>query len=364
MAEPGQYRVPDVGQVEQQLAELWRAASSEGEAVVRACTLNLVIACAGNRDLTEVTGVVAGLTELRPGRALVMSADEEAIGEPSLDVYVSTHCHRGAGGAQVCSEQVTLDAVGEGCSLLPGTVLQLLVGDLPVLTWWRKPRLSDDALFRQIVELSDRFVLDSATYSDPAAALAALASLASDRSWKGTAGDLAWVRLTPWRDLVASFFDSALTRGHLDGVTALSIRAGGPATASGATAAAAYVAGWIGSRLGWRGAPGGPRRKDGRSVEVELTHDAELGPGEVAWVRIEARDGDPPASFFLERLSPYRPSVRLSVEIEGTCPLPRIQRLDPLDEVALLCGELERGAHDLVFEAALAEAAGFALGVR
>jgi len=235
--------------------------------------------------------------------------------------------------------------------VLPGAVLHLLCEDLPVYTWWRRPLDSDDPLLRPLAWLSNRFIVDTAGHADPASALGVLTALASDRSWKGNTGDLAWARLGAWREVLASFFDSSLTLGHASRVTALTV-------ASGGSAAGAYLAGWIASRLAWSSGPRrGWIRPDGVPVELRLDRDEEVPGGEISSARIETEDAAVPATFLAERLSPYRPLVRLTVEIEGTCPLPRIQKLDPMDEASLLCDELERDARDVVFEAALACAA-------
>ena len=47
--------------VEERLAELWRAASSDEQPVLRACSMNLVVVCAdGDRELAETTELVDG----------------------------------------------------------------------------------------------------------------------------------------------------------------------------------------------------------------------------------------------------------------------------------------------------------------
>jgi hypothetical protein len=237
-------------------------------------------------------------------------------------------------------------------------VLHLLCEDLPVYTWWRRPLDDGDPLLRPLAWLSNRFVVDTASHPDPANALAVLASLASDRTWKGNTGDLAWARLGAWRELLASFFDSSLTLARARQVTGFSVASGGPASGGKGTAASAYLAGWLASRLDFGSGPrAGWIRPDGAPVDLHLAHDSDLPAGEIGSARIETLDGDVPATFLAERLSPFRPLVRLTVEIEGTCPLPRIQKLGATEEAALLCDELERDARDVVFESALSVAA-------
>ena len=54
--------------------------------------------------------------------------------------------------------------------------------------------------------------------------------------------DLAFLRLAPWQDMIAQFFDDPALREDLFSLTALEIE-------SGSAAEALYLAGWLGSRL-------------------------------------------------------------------------------------------------------------------
>jgi glucose-6-phosphate dehydrogenase assembly protein OpcA len=363
MEAPGPAAVADVESIERELREMWRAASSEEHPVLRASMLDLVVACDTPEDAREATRAVALLSLNHPGRALVVSgAREGAPSGEALAVFVSAHCHRGPGETLVCSEQVTLEATRPSLALVPSTLLRLLDSDTPVFVWWRRAALAPDPLWEPLAKLSDRFLADTARNADPAAALRDLAALARHSSWHGSIGDLAWTRLESWRETVASFFESPLTRGHLERIARVELAVGGPAGRGGATVAGAYLAGWLASRLGWsRGA--GPwtwRRRDGSDVRVEVSRDRSAAPGDVASVRIDAPDGEPPARFSAERIAPGSDIVRLTVEVEGTCPLPATLKLRKPEDAALLCRELERISREPVFDAALREAASLA----
>ena len=65
--------VPDVGAIENQLAEFWREAAADDQAVLRARTLNVVVACEDPSALNDVSRTVARLSEDLPGRALVVT---------------------------------------------------------------------------------------------------------------------------------------------------------------------------------------------------------------------------------------------------------------------------------------------------
>jgi glucose-6-phosphate dehydrogenase assembly protein OpcA len=212
--------------------------------------------------------------------------------------------------------------------------------------------------------MSDRFLVDTSRGADPAAALSDLLALSRIGSWRGSAGDLAWTRLEPWREAVASFFDSPLTRRHLEGISRVAVKGGGPAARDGGTVAGAYLAGWLASRLGWTRDPS-PwtwKRGDGTEVRVEAARDRSAPPGGIVAIRIDAPDVEPPARFSAERIAAGSAIVRLAVEIEGTCPLPASLRIGEPDEAALLCRELERTSADPLLSPALREAAGAVAG--
>ncbi len=351
----------DVGHIEREIARFWREAFAGGEAVLRACAVNLVVACSDEDDARAATALVARLAERHPGRAVLVTPRSHGAREP-LAAYVSAHCHRGPGGAKVCCEQITLEVAPHGAALVPETVVALLAGDCPAFLWWRRPGLGDDALWEPLAFACDRVIADSTRFADPAAALGDLLRLArSPAPRHPSVGDLLWVRLERWRDLVASFFDAPPMQPFLAGLRRVELACGGPAGRGGTTAAGAYLAGWLASRLGWREAGNAWYRPDGAPVAVVLHHVPPVPAGATVRVALEAEDETGRrATFVAERQGPDEEAVRLLVQAEGACPLPCTRLLRKRDDVTLLARELERDAEDPVYLAALQAAARFA----
>jgi glucose-6-phosphate dehydrogenase assembly protein OpcA len=355
MEELGRARVEGVGGVERGLAELRHGASAGGVTVVRACALNLVVVCREGADEgPEATAVAARIAEAAPARTLVVVPTAAAASD--LQVSVSAHCHRDAEGVQVCSEQVTLETPAGAQELVSGTVLQLLVGDVPVYTWWRRSRLAEDSLLAPLCDFSDYLIVDGAAFERPGRFLRELRGLRKCRI-----ADVTWARTEPWREAVASFFDDPALRGRLDSIARVEVRASGPAAEDGLTAAGAYLIGWLASRLGWRpGAAAGTwQRRDGGKVEVASRRDAELPAGDIAAVRIELGGAGTKERVVLvaERTEgAERDFARLTVA--GTDPetAPRTMKLPSRDVAALLCGILQHTGPDLTYGAALAAA--------
>lgn len=351
-----------LAEVEHELAELWRGSSEGGVAVVRACTLNLVVACTGERDADDATRLIARIAETEPGRSIVIVPRPDR--PRGLDTWVSAHCHRGAGGATVCSEQITLE-VGQGAAeLVPASVLQLLVEEMPVYVWWRRPSLDGEPLLEPLRDLSSLLIVHAGALAAPRLALERLDRVSRHGEWRGRVSDLTWVRLEPWREAVASFFDAPAHRELARRIDVVGIAAGGPVDDAHFTAAGAYLAGWLASRLGWHpGDGGGWRRPDGGGVRLELRHDGQLAAGEVAEIRLvvgEGRRGEQrsEATLLASRAGCGGDCVRLRSTIAGRdARAPQLLKLPPADEPELLCGLLQAIGPDPVYRAALAEAA-------
>ena len=331
----------------EQFDEIWRAAATDEQALVRACLVNLVVVCASDDvELIRATALVRQVAETVPGRALVIGPPRTDATE-EFEVFVSAHCHRGSGSTQVCSEQVSIQPTLATLDRVRPTVLQLLVEDMPVHTWWRRGELDPATLLEPLVELSDCLVLDSASSTRPLAHLADLVALTRRKNWRGRLADLAWVRLEPWRDAIASFFDNPSLSGALTGITRVRIAA--------SEVAGAYLAGWLVSRMSLRRDGRRWVGGEGQPVEIAFATGDGVGAGEVRSVTIEARHRD--AALVLDTTLEGPDCLRISVGA-GAHGLPvKRMRLPAGDEASLLCGVLQRSGSDTVYRQALRAAA-------
>jgi glucose-6-phosphate dehydrogenase assembly protein OpcA len=248
----------------------------------------------------------------------------------------------------VCSEQVLLEVQGAAEVVVPEALLQLLVGDMPVYVWWRAP-LDDEALLQPVLEMADRFIVNSAA-GNCAATLGTLAWATAHPSSRAAVGDLAWMRTDPWREIVASMFDGPEPRQELSRIVHVQIACRGADGACGSTGF--YLAGWLATRLGWTvEGPDRVRRADGTAVHIDLhSSEATTVAGRITSVRLETEGG---AAFQATRTRVDGPGVR----VQALARQPRLRRVQALDDLALLHGELQRDARDSIFEAALRAAA-------
>jgi glucose-6-phosphate dehydrogenase assembly protein OpcA len=215
----------DIGQVESELARL---RGDEHGASVRATTVNLVVFSPTEDCTKRVADAMTQIGGGRPLRSLVLVPSNG-----KARAHVSSSCWLAADGQEVCSEQVVVEAE---TAALPSAVVGLLVPDLPVFVLWQGEieAAGRPGLLHELAELADRLIVDS----DECGVAAAESVLRLTPSLT----DLAWTRLAPWREALASLGDSpgglkAYGRAH-------SVEAHGPQNE------AQLLAGWLRSRLG------------------------------------------------------------------------------------------------------------------
>ena len=362
--------VPNVGALERELTRLRRASSAhareQGRSVARAAVLNLVVYADREVHARRAAITTSRLANRHPSRGIIVLGDRDREG---ADVAVELHCHvpRDDRAAQICYEQILARVRGDADDRIASLVIPLLVPDLPVFLWWTGTPPHDTRRFDDLLSLADRLIVDSADFSRPDVTLPLLAELAMSQGYRSFGiTDLNWTRLTPWRELVAGFFDSAAWRPYLDEV--VGVRVGFGVDMDGRDIHPSQVllfVAWMASRLGWTPrdtlAPseaGGllfrMSRADGAPILVRMRPRFERGidPGDTSGVRIQARAGGQLAEFVLKR-APDARHVTATVVLNGETRGTRVVPLPSWSIDELLREELVIVGSDRVYEAAL-----------
>lgn len=362
----------DVQGVERQLNELWMqnaGASDVNEegAMLRARVLNLMVHITSEDTLNDVDEILLEVAMIHPCRALVMIA-ETNLEDKDIEMNVASRCQmgRGAGGQHLCCEQVTLRAKGSFTVELPSACVPLLVSDLPVFLWWFAAPEFDDQTFQSLMRVSDRIVIDTSLCLNPYEDIRALAGLLQrQRKERQGLSDLTWSRLTTWRTLLASFYDTpehAECLSHLSGVRIDYI----PTEKTENTIApkALILAGWLASRLGWQTSlksreelkEKGHRifaEKNGRTISIDfrpVSHRA-VKPGGIARVELIVESGTH-KSFVAMRAEDGR-ELKTGEASNATMRTTRVVSGVDKSEGDLLAAELEILSHDRIYEEAI-----------
>ena len=194
------------------------------------------------------------------------------------------------------------------------------LSSLPAVAWWRG---GDADVLDEIAPIVDKLVLDSL---DPVPDWRRAVPLLDATTF----GDIRWTRLTPWRSMMAQFFDIPDVRAAAETFNRLDISAGD-------AHAARIFAGWLTSSL-----------PNGRKVEVSVTIGREA-MSSVALVGTRHR---------LElRLTPRATCVSTSIDGGSHATGTRTVSLGDQSLPALLEQELRIRARDTAFEQALRFAA-------
>ncbi|MDQ3686635.1 MAG: glucose-6-phosphate dehydrogenase assembly protein OpcA [Acidobacteriota bacterium] len=363
----------DVGKLERELSAMWATATDSGaggtrSGVTRACVLNLVACTTHYDDRGALDELLDEVIEHHPCRALVLITERDAA-EARLDAYVSTRCQLSTKGAkQICGEQVTIEAGGRVVETAASAVAPLLIPDVPVFLWWKDIPQYDDKLFRKLVALADRVIVDSRSFDQPYEDLLHLAEAVSRRSKGIHFSDLNWGRLTAWRTLLAGFWDVPEYRTHLDSIDRVHIAYEQPRESSAPVAVGTLLAiGWLVAQLNWELAASETAAEDGtqrigfrkgeRLVTVELQPVPAQNEGDLMIVSTSLIASEQDAEFYI-KLKPERTKLVTGARIGGDAhDAGHVLTYEAKSEGERLSRELNFLARDTAYEKALTFAA-------
>ncbi len=229
-----------VGSIDKELRKLWE----EDEARTNASLMNLAVYSEAPGALEKNSAVVRELTAEHACRALLIGIDRNAT-EASIRAWITAHCHLSHGRKSVCCEQISFALTGKATGRLRNTVFAHLASDLPLIFWWQgelSPIFED-----RLYSLVDRFVFDSAEWSDPKESFAKIADAVAGATKELVVQDLAWTRSFQFRVSVAALFDDPLVLAGLPQVDTVEI-VYHPANRG----TALQMLAWLAVQAGWR----------------------------------------------------------------------------------------------------------------
>jgi glucose-6-phosphate dehydrogenase assembly protein OpcA len=270
-----------------------RHSSARETSVARVMTL--VVVAQDDDEAYRSTQAMHSLGAHHPARLIVLRTqpDRPASGVDAKVTLYGTELQS----RPVSFGEITLSVKGEGCAHLDSIIEPFTLSDLPMVLWYpgALPKISDCLLPE-----ADTVLVDSKETGE-LGSFDTLVELNQDR----VLVDLSWVRLSPWRELLAALFDGPVYRPFARGVTSVEV-AGKPGPRH-------LLGGWLSSRLGL--ASSAVHLSDARHVSV--------------WLGATYKDQR--ATFSAVRLDGER-AVRAGASIEGG---PSHEELLPLPEDSL-----------------------------
>lgn len=215
-----------IGEIEDALADLRFRVGQGGVPDLRTSVLTHM-AWVPAEWQEAATETLAGLGTQHPSRTLLLFPAPEQ--EDTLAARVYLECHPLQGDArQLCNEVVELRLGGRRSEAPTSVATPLLLPDLPVFLRWRgRPPFATDQ-FRQLVDLTDRLIVDSSEWPDLPGAYEELSTFFEAAAFS----DIAWRRTLRWREALAKDWPNLADR------------------LTGPPAETALVAGWLRSRAG------------------------------------------------------------------------------------------------------------------
>jgi glucose-6-phosphate dehydrogenase assembly protein OpcA len=302
------------------LAALWvdlgKQAGDEGTAgVLRACTMTLMVLAGEEDDPQAIGDTIARLMPEHPSRAIIVRVTPSR--ERSLDARVFAQCWTPFGERRhICAEQIEITSTEAALDEVPSVVLPLTVPDLPVALWSRGAHVLEMAGFEAIASLATKVVVDGAS----------LARLQTILQRGQAVADLAWTRITRWRELISGVFENRASM--LPGIS--EVRVGFGASRHSAL----YLAAWLMDGL----------RQTGANPHLEMQATPEKHVELIA----------PDLHVLITQQDDRCADIRMN-DTASRAALPE------RSECALISEELAIAGHDPIFERVLSAAARLAL---
>ena len=215
----------------------------------------------------------------------------------------------------------------------------LMIPEIPSVLWWTGDEIVDQPLFDPLIDIVDALVIDSSGSRTDDRTIRDLSEFSARRPTVALR-DLAWMRLRPWQDMIAHFFDDPNLMEELFAIRKLEI-------VSGSEAEALYLGGWLASRLGWV-ACAHEEFCDRDGAPIPFTHRREGAGRRVRSVSVETD-----RSRYFAALTPSDEGV-VSVGVTGEKSRPdRLVPLQAIDNASLIERAILEPPADEVFETAL-----------
>jgi len=368
----------EVGEIERELSSLWQQASrvsaarlgraelsregsgtlpgvpsetTAGSAVSRAVLWNLVVPTRGRAGLEKTKALCDAIAPAVPVRAIALCLDDAAGGQELSATIDSNVVSQPSGGRVVYCEEISLMGPPGAETHFGAMVRALQVPGVRTATLWMDPTMPSALLARELLPVTRRLIIDTASCARPMD-LRDLEALAA-RALPRPIADLGWLRLSSFRLLFAGVFDPPVGGAPLRRASRLAVR-----YRAGGDASALLLVAWLGLLLDWKplraaGTPDGGLRFDferpgGPPVQAFLVPSA-AACDRSAILGIELADGRD--EYVVTRTAVDEAEVRVPIAP------PKTVKLDAASDAELCVAALGPRGRDPLYARCLAYAA-------
>ncbi|MBC5829893.1 MAG: glucose-6-phosphate dehydrogenase assembly protein OpcA [Candidatus Eremiobacteraeota bacterium] len=222
----------DVAAIQDQLQRSRHSSSG-----VTATTMNFIVYIDDPAHRPWVMERTISIAEKHACRALILDATS-APGETSVFTSVQKSPE-----AIVRAERIELAVAAMSSEEVRTLAHSLSAAGVPSILWWTSDRITRNDHFNALNEIVDSLVVDSSGLNAGDEALKEFIEyFGCEKRIK--VRDLAYMRLLPWQDIIAGFFDYKEVIEDLFSIRQVEI-------VSGSDAEALYLIGWLAGRLEW-----------------------------------------------------------------------------------------------------------------
>ena len=323
----------EISLILEELRRIRREAVNGTGVATRVATLNFVVFVDDPTHREWVLERAMRVADKHPCRLIVLDSTKT---EGGADVTASL---RDAAGATVINERVEIAVGSIDHGSIHSLTQELSVHDIPTILWWSGARLLQSRTFKGLAEHASAVLVDSSGMARGAETIRELGEFLS-RFPSVALHDLAFMRLAPWQDMIAQFFDDPALREDLFSLSALEIE-------SGSEAEALYLGGWLASRLSWEPADRETfRARDGRRIPF-----ARVNKGDQRRVLRVALTS--PDSSYVAELSADDPGV-VCLRVDGARAKPMwCVPLQNIENTSLIERAILQSSRDEIFETSL-----------
>ena len=195
----------DAEKIQRDLRDLWDSLGREHEGgVLRACALTLIVVAKDEEDAEAARKTLGVVMHQHPSRAFVLRMEAS---DAEADSRVFAECWMPFGGhQQICAEGVEITGSAKDLPEVARVLSPLRASDLPCVVWLRGGQGFGGESFSRVLDLADKVVVDT-TSADPAIAIDHLRSMHKQGR---RVADLAWTRLTCWRETLSHMVEDGL----------------------------------------------------------------------------------------------------------------------------------------------------------